>query len=112
MKIERPLQLQECTYTLGELNINIPKQELQYQNEKIRLCKKEAELLEFLLRNQGRVVNRLTILEFIWNHSVQVNTNTLEVHMASLRRKLKKLTQHKVVQTIYGLGYRLIIPSK
>ncbi len=111
MRIEQPLP-QEYTYTLGDIIIDIPRQELQYQNQKIRLRKKEAELLEFLIRNKGKVVNRLTILEYIWNHSVQINTNTLEVHMASLRRKLNRLTSQKMIQTIYGLGYRLIIPSK
>ncbi|MFC1748038.1 winged helix-turn-helix domain-containing protein, partial [Pseudomonadota bacterium] len=70
---------------------------------KIRLRKKEYDLLEFLVRNAGRVLNRLTILEYVWNYSIHANTNTLEVHVANLRRKIDS----QIIQTIHGLGYKL-----
>ncbi len=111
MKIE-PLTQEESIQTIGEITINMPRRELSYQNKKIRLRKKEFELFEFLLRNKGRVVNRLTILEYLWNHNGHVSTNTLEVHIARLRRKLHTYTSQKTIQTTYGLGYRLIIPFK
>ena len=88
---------------LGNLTIDTTNQLVRRQNKKINLRKKEFELLEFLARNKERVLNRLTILEYVWNYSAQVNTNTLEVHIAGLRKKIGK----KLILTIPGLGYKL-----
>jgi len=71
----------------------------------ISLRKKEYDLLEFFTRNQGRVINRLTILEYVWNYNAQIATNTLEVHMAGLRRKLDGNYSKKLLHTIHGIGY-------
>jgi DNA-binding response OmpR family regulator len=71
----------------------------------IPLSRKEYDLLEFFARNQGRVINRLTILEYVWNYNAQIATNTLEVHMAALRRKLDDKYTKKLIHTIHGVGY-------
>ncbi len=74
---------------------------------KIRLRKKEYELLDFLARNKDRVLNRLTILEYVWNYSAHIATNTLEVHMGALRRKIDSGFEQKLLHTFHGLGYKL-----
>jgi DNA-binding response OmpR family regulator len=73
--------------------------------EKITLRKKEYDLLSFLVQNPGRVLNRLSILEYVWNWSAQVTTNTLEVHMTKLRRKIDRHQNNKLIHTVHGIGY-------
>jgi DNA-binding response OmpR family regulator len=73
----------------------------------IQLRKKEYQLLEFLAKNRNKVINRTTLLEYVWNYSVHAMTNTLEVHISNLRRKIDGDYPAKMLQTIYGLGYKL-----
>ncbi len=98
---------------LGAFVLNPQTQEAFYKGSKINLRKKEYQLLEFLALNKNRVVNRLTILEYVWNYEVEIETNTLEVHMAGLRRKIEKFCapDQARIETIYGMGYRLLIPE-
>ena len=93
--------------TLGNLIIDRHKHQVSNQNKEIPLRKKEFELLEFMARNKNRVINRLTILEYVWNYRANTDTNTLEVHIAGLRRKLRKYNAHKLIKTVHGLGYIL-----
>ncbi len=87
--------------------MNPDTQEVKRSGKQIKLRKKEYELLEFLARNKDRVLNRLTILEYVWNYSTSVESNTLEVHMAALRKKLDAGYSNKLLQTVHGLGYKL-----
>jgi len=76
------------------------------QDQTIKLRKKEYELLQFLITNKNRIVNRNTILENVWGPSSNPFTNTVDVHIASLRRKLH--TGGKaLLKTIHGVGYKL-----
>ncbi len=75
--------------------------------KRITLRKKEYQLLEFLLRNKNRVINRNTILEYIWSYDTSAVTNTLDVHMSALRRKIDGGHDFKMIQTVYGAGYKL-----
>lgn len=95
------------TLTFGGLSINTELQEVHRNGKRVQLRKKEYELLEFLARNKDRVINRLTILEYVWNYDVSVDTNTLEVHMVALRRKIDRGQAHKLLQTVHGRGYKL-----
>jgi two-component system OmpR family response regulator len=71
----------------------------------ISLRRKEYELLEFLIRNRRRLLNRLTILEYVWDNGTTAFTNTLEVHMASLRRKIDGGYSRKLINNVRGAGY-------
>ena len=93
--------------TLGQLVICPEKQEVTRGGVKITLRRKEYDLLEFLARNRERVINRLTILEYVWNYGAQIATNTLEVHISALRRKIDKGFERKLLHTFHGLGYML-----
>jgi DNA-binding response OmpR family regulator len=75
--------------------------------KKIPLRRKEFDLLEFLLRNRRRAIGRLTLLEYVWGCSAMAVTNTLEVHVSSLRRKLDHGFGKKILRTINGGFYIL-----
>ena len=77
------------------------------EGKKISLRKKEFELLQFLARNRQRAINRLTILEYVWDCGATSITNTVEVHMASLRRKIDDGFALKLFMTIPGGHYMM-----
>jgi DNA-binding response OmpR family regulator len=73
--------------------------------ERLRLTRKEYELLAMLVQNAGDIVPREDLLQRIWGYSTQIRTRTLDVHIRRLRRKLG---QHAdvYIETIFGIGYR------
>jgi two-component system OmpR family response regulator len=77
-----------------------------YRGEQlISLQKNEFELLEFLMRNAGRVITKTEILEKIWNYSFDPQTNVVDVLVWRLRAKIDKHFSNKVIQTVRGVGY-------
>lgn len=92
---------------LANLEINTQTREVTRDGQPINLRKKEYELLEFLARNKDRVLNRLTILEYVWDYTSSIKTNTLEVHIAALRKKVGSQNPCQIFQTVRGYGYKL-----
>lgn len=84
-------------------NTRVVKRDLQI----IKLRRKEFDLLEFLLFNQGRVVSKSQILEQVWDYHFDADSKTVDVHISSLRSKLDKNFKTKLIQTVYGTGYKL-----
>lgn len=73
--------------------------------------RKEFQLLYFLYNNKNLVVSKHALLELIWNLDIYINTNTLEVHLSSLRRHLLEAKSLLRIETVRGVGYRLIEPA-
>ena len=92
---------------LSGLTLHPEEHAVMRDGRSIRLRKKEYQLLEFLARNKNKVLNRHTLLEYVWNYNVMAMTNTLEVHISSLRRKIDLGYPTKILQTVHGLGYKL-----
>lgn len=95
------------TLTLADLTLHPEEHAVVRGGKSIRLRKKEYQLLEFLARNKNKVLNRHTLLEYVWNYNIQAMTNTLEVHISNLRRKIDIGYPTKILQTVHGLGYKL-----
>lgn len=70
--------------------------------------RKEFQLLHFLYNNKNRVVSKNALLELIWNMDIYINSNTLEVHLSALRRRLIQAKSLLRIETIRGIGYRLV----
>lgn len=92
---------------LRDLVLDRAKRMSFYKNERLRLRKKEMQLLEYLLENQGRVVTRGEILERVWDSSANPFTNTVEVHLKRLRDKIEKPYNEKFIETVHGFGYMM-----
>lgn len=73
--------------------------------ERIRLTRKEYELLALLVRNAGDIVSREELLMQVWGYSSQIRTRTLDVHIRRLRKKLGPYAE-PYIETIFGIGYR------
>ena len=98
--------------SINDLVIKKDSREVFVKGKKIELRRKEYDLLEFLASNQERVLNRLAILEYVWNYQTPINTNTLEVHINSLRKKIEKHDGKKLIYTVHGMGYKLSLFSQ
>ncbi|PIQ78414.1 hypothetical protein COV82_00955 [Candidatus Peregrinibacteria bacterium CG11_big_fil_rev_8_21_14_0_20_46_8] len=72
----------------------------------IPLRAREFSLLEFFMINHGKVLTRSAILEFVWDHNAQLTSNTVDVHVNRLRRKLDHPFKEKLIHTIPCVGYR------
>jgi DNA-binding response OmpR family regulator len=77
----------------------------------INLSGTEYALLEYLLRNAGRVLTRAMILEHVWEYDFEGNDNVLDVYISYLRRKIDKGHAHQLIQTIRGVGFRIADPD-
>jgi len=79
----------------------------------IQLPLKEFFLLEFLMRNAGKVMTRNQLIDRVWGSDYYGDTKTLDVHIKRLRAKIEEdSTDPRIIQTIRGLGYKLENPKK
>jgi two-component system OmpR family response regulator len=101
------LNLLQC----GELVVNLITREVRGGNRSIDLTAREFSLLELLLRSPGRVFTRTQILEHIWGYEFDPETNLVDVYIRRLRNKLEVLPGVPPIETIRGVGYRLMKPA-
>jgi DNA-binding response OmpR family regulator len=87
--------------------MNLETYEVKREGIKIDLTQKEFALLEYLLRNKGRVLTRLDIAEKVWDISFDTGTNVIDVYVNFLRKKIDKDFSPKLIHTQTGIGYVL-----
>ena len=98
---------QEGVITAGPVRIDVERHQVNINNELISLPLKEFELLEFLVRNSGRVLTRAQLIDRGWGSDYFGDTKTLDVHVKRLRAKIESDPANPVyIQTIRGLGYK------
>jgi two-component system response regulator RegX3 len=91
----------------GPVRIDVQRHQVIINNEAISLPLKEFELLEYLVRNSGRVLTRGQLIDRVWGSDYFGDTKTLDVHVKRLRAKIEKDPANPVyIQTIRGLGYK------
>ena len=89
--------------SLGPVTVSIGAREVRVDGTELELTQREFELLEYLVRNAGRVVGRDELLEAVWGFVSPGQTRTVEVHIAQLRRKLG---HPELIRTVRGVGYK------
>lgn len=104
--------LRRVSDTISELSIDNLKMELLsrrvYRGDReIALTPKEFSLLEYLLRNRGRVLSRTQIIENIWGYNFDPGSNVVDVHIKFLREKIDSGWEKKLIHTVRGSGYIL-----
>jgi DNA-binding response OmpR family regulator len=93
--------------TVDDLTLDLRRRRAQRDGRSIELSPKEFSLLEFLMRNQGRVVTRTQILDHLWGYDFATDSNLVDVYVAYLRRKVDKGNDAKLIRTVRGVGYAL-----
>jgi len=92
--------------TVGTLTINLLTRQVVRSGTKIDLQPREFALLEYLMRNTGRVVSKTMIMEHVWDYNFDPQTNVVEACMCRLRDKIDKgFGAAKLIHTIRGVGY-------
>jgi DNA-binding response OmpR family regulator len=97
----------EANLVVGDLTLNPDTHEVRRTDRDIELTQREFELLEFLMRNERIVVSRQRLLDEVWGYDPFSTTNTIEVFVSNLRRKLEAGGEPRLLHTIRGAGYVL-----
>jgi two-component system, OmpR family, response regulator len=97
----------EIRITVGDLEIDPLSRIVRRGGKKIELKPREYMLLEYLARNEGRVVTRTMLLEQVWDYHFDPGTNVIDVHVSRLRRKLDDGFERPLLHTVRGAGYML-----
>jgi DNA-binding response OmpR family regulator len=90
---------------LADLTLDPARKLVQRAGLPIQLTAREFALLEYLLRNQGRVISRVDILEHVWETSFDTGSNVIDVYINFLRKKVDKDFTPKLIHTLVGMGY-------
>jgi len=93
--------------SFSDLEMNLDTKELSRAGKKIDLTAKEFALMEYFIRNQGRVVSKADIAEKVWDINFDQGTNVIEVYINYLRKKIDKEFPKKLIHTRVGMGYIL-----
>jgi two-component system, OmpR family, response regulator MprA len=96
-----------ASVVVGDLVLNPDTHEVRRGERDVELTQREFELLEYLMRNERIVVPRQRLLEEVWGYDPFATTNTIEVFVSNLRRKLEAGGEPRLLHTIRGAGYVL-----
>ncbi len=92
---------------VSDLLLDLRRRRATRAGKSIDLSPKEFSLLEFLMRNEGRVVTRTQILDHLWGYDYDSESNLVDVYVAYLRRKVDRGQERQLIRTVRGIGYAL-----
>jgi two-component system, OmpR family, copper resistance phosphate regulon response regulator CusR len=101
----RPKSGEHAIFKLGKITLNTETHQVFKLDEEIHLTKKEFALLEYLIRNKGKVCRRTRIIESVWDIQFEYNTGVIDVYINALRKKLSLSEEENHIQTVRGVGY-------
>lgn len=104
--LRRPKTALPVVLSIKGLVLDMGKHVLKIDNREVKLTLRELRLLEYFMRNKNTVVTREELLEHVWDVNFDSFSNTVDVHIKNLRKKLKGEYAEKL-ETIRGLGYKL-----
>ena len=93
------------TITVGDLSIDLLARKVYRAGQRIDIQPQEYMLLEYLMRNAGRIVSKTMIIEHVWEYNFDPQTNIVETRMCRLREKIDKPFERKLIHTVRGFGY-------
>lgn len=99
------MQVQSNKLIVGDMELNLDDKTASRGGRKISLTTKEYQLLEFLIRNKGKVVTRQDIAKAVWDVQFDTGTNVIDVYVNFLRKKIDKDFTVKYIHTQIGMGY-------
>ena len=109
--LRRDLRVRVPLLQYKDVKLNPAARVVWQGNRRVELTSKEFGILEYLLRHRGEIVSQEAILEHVWDMQTNPLTNTVRVHINSLRRKLEDIAETPAyIETIVGQGYRVGIP--
>jgi len=101
--VRRPTEIINETFRIKDLELDTKNQEVKRLGKIIQLSKKEYQLLEYMMKNNGKIVSKDNIISHVWDYEAEILPNTVEVFVKYLRNKLGK----DIIKTIRGFGYKI-----
>ena len=101
----------ETKLRVADLEVDLIARTVMRAERPIELLPREFRLLEYLMRHAGHIVTRTMLLEKVWDHHFDPQTNVIDVHVSRLRQKIDKGFEHPLLHTVRGAGYTLRAPS-
>ena len=95
------------TLSFADLKLNLVDRSVRRKSREIVLTPREFSLMEYLLRNPGRVLTRTSIAEHVWDYNFDWQSNVVDVFVGTLRRKLEEDGESRLIHTLRGVGYVL-----
>jgi len=107
--LRRPHEIKENILKISDLVFNNLTFEVKRGDKKINLSSTEFALLEYLMRNAGRILTKNNIIDHVWDYDADILPNTVEVYIGYLRNKIDKPFPRKqpLIHTVRGFGYKL-----
>lgn len=105
--LRRPRALASPTLRVGDLTLDQGTREVHRDGVLIELTPKEFTVLEYLMRNAGRVMSRTLITEYAWGYHFDPGTNIVDVVINHLRKKIDAPSDRKLIATVRGVGYMI-----
>ncbi len=105
--LRRPGVQHDTTLSAADLTLNTNTFEVKRAGKTIQLTSKEFALLEYLLRNKGRPLNKEQIINHVWDYDADVMPNTVEVYIRYLRQKIDDPFKIPLIRTARGFGYSI-----
>lgn len=92
---------------INNLTLDPIRREVHRGSQKINLRRKEFDILEYLIRNQGKILSRQMIISHVWDVRSETWNNTVDVHVKYLRDKIDRPYKTKLIKTVHGVGYTI-----
>ena len=102
-----PGRREETMLEVGDLKVNLLSRSVSRGGTPIELQPREFRLLEYMMRNRGRVLTRTMLLERVWDFHFDPKTNVVETHVSRLRAKVDRPFASEMIRTVRGSGYLL-----
>lgn len=99
-------------FQFGEIEFDTVKGILNSNGKSVALTKKEKGVLEYLMLREGRVLTRMEIMDHVWGEEINPFSNTVNMVISSLRRKLGRLSSNRLIHPVHGLGYKFEVERK
>lgn len=105
--LRRKSIMEETEIRINDLSFDTVKREVAYDGKILALTAKETGIIEYLFLNRQRYVTVEEIMEHVWDSNADDFSNTVRVHMSSLRKKIKKATGKNYIENVIGKGYKI-----
>lgn len=108
LKRARGADLKETSlFSKGDVTLDIARCCLSCKGHSVDLTKNEMKILHLLFQHPGTFVPRMDLIEYLWENRIFIDDNTLSVHIAKIREKLKSVDVQNFIETRRGMGYRI-----
>ncbi len=99
-------------FSIANLSVDVNSRTVKRDDKSLKLSTREFTILEYMIRNKGKILSRDTIEQHIWNYDYEGGTNVIDVYIRYLRKKIDDGYEPKLIHTIRGIGYVLKVENE